>query len=252
MAANLFSQQLTLLLDRLGMSRYRLARLSGLSISYVGLLASGARSPSDAALRKLVPVLQVPFAELKAWVEAGRLGEEGLAGLRAHLDGPVTDTLLPALTRYAAAPADEAPLLEALRSAVGAVGLALWRPRGETLQIVAQAGLPSEYVAIANLRFKEQGLTPGPLFPAIGAYLTAKPVTVPGLLESPDHPLHFYAKTLGFDTLLVLPLVHGGRPVGTLAAYMPAVPRMSVPASRPWLELAAAVFGLAASGPSPD
>jgi hypothetical protein len=191
--------------------------------------------------------LQVPLAELKAWVVAGRLGEDGLAGLRAHVDGPVTETLLPALTRYAADPADEAPVLEALQSAVGAVGLALWRPRGETLQIVAQSGLPSEYVTIANLRFKEQGLTPGPLFPAIDAYLAASPVTVSGIHGSADHPLHFYAKTLGFDTLFVLPIVHGGTPAGVLAAYMPAAPRMTLTAARPWLDLAAAMFGLAAS-----
>ncbi|MNS49461.1 hypothetical protein D3C72_820690 [compost metagenome] len=138
-------------------------------------------------------------------------------------------------------------MLEALQSAIGAVGLALWRPRGETLQVVAQSGLPSEYVTIANLRFKEQGLTPGPLFPAIDAYLTASPVTVAGLLESADHPLQFYAKTLGFDTLFVMPFAHGGKPAGVLAVYLPAVPRMGLSASRPWLDLAAAVFGLAAS-----
>lgn len=244
MPANHFSKQLTLMLDRLGMTRYRLARLSKLSPSYIGLLAAGERLPGDDALKKLATALGGEYAELKAWVEASRLGEEGLADLRRRLDAPlpVLEGLLPALTAYASDGSDESALLGALRQASGAIGVSLWRLREGALQITAQAGLPSEYVRIANLRFKEQGLVRGELFPAVDAYLSGTPLTVTNILANPAYPLHFYAKTLGFDVLLALPVAHGGKRRGVLAVYLPTRPQMSLSALQPWLELAAALL----------
>lgn len=261
MAATLFSKQLTLLLARLGMTKYRLARLSGLSPSYVGFLASGDRSPSVEALKKLAPVLQVDLDELKAWVEASRLGETGLEGLRRHLHldagGPqsVIGALLGAMTAFAGCLAADDPaetgaidaLLAALREATGAVGVMLWQAAGAEgpLRATHHVGMPSEYVAIANLRLKEQGLEPGERFPVIDAFTTGEPAEVGGLLGKPEHGLHFYARTLGFDRLHVHPISRSGAPLGALALYLPERPLIDEAAMGPWLDHAAALLALA-------
>lgn len=79
-----FGSRLTAAREAKGITKYRLAKLIGMSQAYVGQLETGAYKPSNETVAKLAPVLGVPLAEMQAWADADRLGEDRVKAVQAH------------------------------------------------------------------------------------------------------------------------------------------------------------------------
>lgn len=67
-----------------GLTKYRLAKESGVSESLVGKIEAGKTVPEEETLKKLEPVLGLPVSEMKAWAELDRLGGEKLETMVAQ------------------------------------------------------------------------------------------------------------------------------------------------------------------------
>lgn len=79
-----FGSRLTAAREAKGITKYRLAKLIGMSQAYVGQLEAGAYKPSDETVARLAPVLDVPMDEMQAWADADRLGEDRVKAVQAH------------------------------------------------------------------------------------------------------------------------------------------------------------------------
>lgn len=80
-----FVASLRQLLEKKAWTVYRLAKESGVSEGHLRNILSGKREPTDEVLAKLAPALEASFDQLKAWADADRLGDEGLARLRKYV-----------------------------------------------------------------------------------------------------------------------------------------------------------------------
>ncbi|XID75807.1 helix-turn-helix domain-containing protein [Alkanindiges sp. WGS2144] len=253
---NFFSKQLSLLLSRLGISKYKLAKLSGLSPAYITLLTNGERSPSDEAIRKIASIVEVDFHVMQSWVNADKLGISGLENLKQHvLDTPVQSPLLPnsstlieQLTRSVELINNNSSsdfietTLENIQQLLHAGGVALWKqePKQNIAQIIYYKGLPSEYVVIANLKLAEQGMVDGAAFPVVSVLKNKQPVKINGLLEDSAHPLHFYAKILNMSAVYILPVPVDNTDLDThlaLALYLTPESEALIESAEPWLAL---------------
>jgi SOS-response transcriptional repressor LexA len=89
--ANRFADQLKSALSAQGLTKYRLAQVSGVSEGLLSRLASGKQLPSDETIDRLAPVLGVSSDGLKAAAMSDRMGEDALARLVAHqVKGDIT------------------------------------------------------------------------------------------------------------------------------------------------------------------
>lgn len=67
-----------------GLSRYRLAQLSGVAAANLSSIELGKRTPTDDQLERIAPHLGVDLAELQAWADVDRLGPERVTNLLAR------------------------------------------------------------------------------------------------------------------------------------------------------------------------
>lgn len=85
----IFGQHLREQRDRVGMSRYKLAQLSGLDGGNLGAFEAGTKPPSVAAVELIAAVeaLQLDRETLLLWLDLDKLGEDGLERVRRYLAG---------------------------------------------------------------------------------------------------------------------------------------------------------------------
>lgn len=79
-----FGEKLRTRRDALRLSGNRLAILSGVDQAYLSKIERGIRQPTGEVIAKIAPVLGVPLAEVQAWADADRLGEDRVKAVQAH------------------------------------------------------------------------------------------------------------------------------------------------------------------------
>lgn len=240
-----FPERLAQALAKQGLTKNRLAKLVGLSATHVGHLVSGGRAPTDEVIERIAPHLGVGVPELKALAEVDRLGPEGLEALRQHWlpqsQGEAGGLARATLTRFLKARREgkkgaHHKLAQELNRALGGLGLAWWRVgavAGQP-QIVEAAGLPAEYVLLANLAAKggpEALALVGPTACHSGQAQEAKH------LLSQEHPEAFLARSIACDAVVAWPVMEGQQ--GALAIYLPEAPTVPLGEVKGWLALAA-------------
>lgn len=251
---NYFSKQLSLLLSRQGITKYKLAKLSGLSPAYITLLSNGNRFPSDEALKKIAAVVGTDFAVMQSWVNVDKLGATGLENLKQHvLDNsaqagtlPPADTFIqPVISllqhiNHAAVPSQHfiREALKNIQHLLQAAGVALWQldPKHNIARIIEYNGLPSEYVVIANLKLAEQGMVEGEAFPIISVLKNRQPLQITGLLENKTHPLYFYANILKMTSIYILPVPLASTTLA-IALYLKQESEALLEQAKLWLSL---------------
>lgn len=73
-----FASQMAQARTSAGLSKYKLAQLAGLSEAYIHHLEGGKNLPSAAALAKLAEAIGVDLDVMQGWVDADRIGEDGV------------------------------------------------------------------------------------------------------------------------------------------------------------------------------
>lgn len=246
-AGRAFPERLRQALEAQGLTKNRLAKLVGLSATHVGHLVSGGRAPTDDIIARISPHVGVSVAELKALAEGDRLGPEGLEALRQYLlpqsQGESGGLARSAVQRFLKARREgkegaSRKFFEELNRALGGLGLAWWRlgAKAGQPQISESAGLPPEYVLIANLAAKA-----GPEALALvapQACQSGKAHLAKGLLTH-EHPEAFLARSLSCDAVLAAPVPEGKGGHGALALYLPASSAKALKEAEAWLALAA-------------
>ena len=72
-------------LEVAGMTKYRLAKLTGISQVQIGRLASGERDATPDAVQAIAPHLGLSVEEMQAWADADRLGDQGIERLERYV-----------------------------------------------------------------------------------------------------------------------------------------------------------------------
>lgn len=99
-----FGARLSAAREAKGITKYRLAKETGLSQAYVGQLEAGSYKPSDEVISKIAHVLGVSVEQLTAWADEDRLGPDRVFALE--------------MERLARTPFEYPKDLEALKAAV--------------------------------------------------------------------------------------------------------------------------------------
>lgn len=81
----LFGQKLARAIEVAGLTKYKLAKLSGVSDAHLTNLTSGKRDPTDDIMQKLAPHLGVPLKDLRLWADLEHLGYEGLVRVEEYI-----------------------------------------------------------------------------------------------------------------------------------------------------------------------
>jgi transcriptional regulator with XRE-family HTH domain len=82
-----FPQRFTRALLSAGLSRYRLAQLSGVPAANISSIELGKRTPTEDQLARIAPHLGVELTELLAWADFDRLGPDRAAALADRTAG---------------------------------------------------------------------------------------------------------------------------------------------------------------------
>lgn len=85
MTIQAFGEYLQSLIDARGLTKYRLAQLSGVNETLLGKIVRGDRNATDDILNKIGPHLGVSYDELRARVDFDHLGLEGVDRLRKYV-----------------------------------------------------------------------------------------------------------------------------------------------------------------------
>lgn len=80
-----FGERLQTAIEKAGMTKYRLAKETGISQVQIGRLVSGERDATSEAVEKIAPVLGISTDEMQAWADADRLGDVGLERIRHYI-----------------------------------------------------------------------------------------------------------------------------------------------------------------------
>lgn len=235
-----FGKQLTRRIGELGLSKYRVAKQSGLSTTHIGNLTLGHRAPTDDAIAKLAPVLGLDAEALRAWVHLDKLGADGIRGIRDHVL-PEFDAhaekvrhVVKICNRMLTATQDEIEeILADLTRILDVVGIGTWNWHGPEagLRMDYGAGLHPEYLKYSKLAHvhphyvsycldvasnPEMGeLTP----PVYASYLGQRDVLIDKISLGTCPPLAVVAKAAGYDAVFVTPISQDSRKIGVLAVY---------------------------------